>query len=181
MLIGISGHAGVGKDTLADYICDHFDFDSIAFAGPLKTACAALFGVPRSWFNDREVKEKVIGAWNMSPRQMAQFVGTELVRNHLGKDFWIRRFAMSHSEHQNIVISDLRFQNEAEYILSQGGYIIHLTRPGCDGNIGIANHESENSLQLSQLPNQERIFHYENVGTKDQMYDYFDQLFSQIR
>ena len=42
-LIGISGVAGSGKDTTANFFVSEFDFVSISFADPLKRICADVF------------------------------------------------------------------------------------------------------------------------------------------
>ena len=83
-LIGIHGHAGVGKDTVADYLGRYQNVYKEAFADPLKRACAAAFGVPLEWFYDRELKEQKL-FWGVTPRQTAQFVGTEMFRETIHK------------------------------------------------------------------------------------------------
>lgn len=146
LLIGIAGHAGAGKDTAAYYL--HATQGAIVkhFATPLKAACAHMFGIPLNDFSDPARKNLVDPYWNMSPRMIAQYVGTELCREKLGSDFWIKRLCrdlMKLHEHDIVVIADVRFQNEVDFIFNSGGHLIHIHRPGCDGKVGIANHASE--------------------------------------
>lgn len=161
-LIGITGHAGAGKDTVAEFLlatyANHYRY---AFADPLKEAAAVAFGIPLQWFNSTSLKEVPHPNWNISPRKIAQFFGTELFRERIYQllpsiesDFWVQRMIIRLNNQyvpedegtlgagDTVVIPDVRFQNEYDWIISQGGIIIHLTRPGADGNIGIPGHAS---------------------------------------
>lgn len=162
-LIGITGHAGVGKDTVASYIYD-LDYTGhshiFSFADPLKQTCAALFDLDIIDFYESDLKELKSASWGISPRQMLQFVGTEVVRNHMnelipgiGETFWIHHMKHRldrHSRNTNyIIVPDIRMQDEYEYIYARGGVIIHLTRPGYNGKVGIPNHSSEAGIEFT--------------------------------
>jgi hypothetical protein len=43
MIIGISGQAGSGKDTVADFLVEDFTFCKVALADPIKRFCAEVF------------------------------------------------------------------------------------------------------------------------------------------
>jgi len=168
-LIGICGHAGSGKDTVGFYLKEkHDNTYKLAFADPLKEAAAQMFGVAVDVFYDSE-KEVRNDFWGVSPRQMAQFFGTEMVREtipkllpEVGSNFWVRRmvqrltgaeYTVPYDSDDVVVITDVRFQNEYDWIVSQGGIIIHLTRTGADGTVGIPGHASEAGID----------FHHEHV------------------
>jgi hypothetical protein len=163
-LIGIHGHAGVGKDTLALYFHEEYTNVYIEhFADPLKAACSKAFGIQLEQFSTPEVKEKIHPYWNVSPRQIAQFMGTEIFRDQIyrlvsaepDKSFWIKRLEGTingdlvledegeYGEGHTVIIPDVRFQDEADWIVNNGGVIICLTRPNYNGVVGISNHESE--------------------------------------
>lgn len=177
-LIGITGHAGVGKDTVADWIeMEYTDVYTESFADPLKQACAQAFGIDWPQFYSREHKEKKNEFWGVSPREIAQFVGTELFRDHIYKlsprvrsDFWIwRMYGKLSGECRNqetdgdyvsgdtVIIPDLRFQNEYDFVISQGGLVIRLLRPGCIGSVGIEGHRSEAGIQQLYAPDQTHL------------------------
>lgn len=180
-LIGIHGHAHSGKNTVAAHIFDSDPSGSsqiLSFADPLKETCAKLFGLPWESFYETAYKDEVNPKWGVSPREIMQFVGTELVRNHLHElipglrqgDFWIKcmenRIEKLRRQCRFIIIPDVRFPNERDFILSQGGLMIHLTRPGADGKVGLSGHASE-----TVLPNTERrdIWCINNEGTIDEL------------
>jgi hypothetical protein len=143
-LIGLTGKKRCGKDTFAHYICDKYGYKQYAFAQPLKQACREIF-----LLNDEQVdgtqKETPIDRLNgITPRQIFQKVGTEIFRDYIGvvfpelkefnNNFWTKRFEWWIEEQQRecsnclIVISDVRFDNEAELIKKYGGIIIEIDR-----------------------------------------------------
>lgn len=166
-LIGICGHARSGKDTVGQYLNQtRPDTYKLAFADALKAASAAMFGIDLDKFYDDELKEHPDPVWNVSPRKIAQFFGTEMVRDTLdrlipgmGANFWIQRMAhtlngqceiVPYEADEVVVITDVRFQNEYDWIIENGGIIIHLTRPGAEGTVGIPGHASEGSLNFHE-------------------------------
>ncbi len=57
IIIGLSGPAGSGKDTIADLLVAHAGFTKIAFADPLRSEVTAAFGIDPSILSQRETKE----------------------------------------------------------------------------------------------------------------------------
>lgn len=146
-LIGLSGLAGCGKDTVRLVLESQHDFDGIAFADPIRDMLSTLLetcGIGDEWMIDRDLKEQKIPEIGASYRQLAQMLGTEWGRA-IDQNLWVKivaaKIAMfSRFEPAGIVISDVRFPNEAEWIHSQGGYVWKVLRPGTDP---VRAHESE--------------------------------------
>ena len=137
-LIGICGNAGAGKDCVASFLIKEKGYLKTSFASPLKDAVAAIFnwdrelleGITDSSRKFRETKDEywsnVFGV-HITPRYILQFFGTEVCRNNLHKDIWIKSLInkLSNSS-EKIVISDVRFINEASAIKEMGGYILFI-------------------------------------------------------
>lgn len=135
MIIGILGRKRHGKDTTADYLVANYGFTKYSLADPLKDSLKVLFD-----FNDEQLygnqKEVVDTNWNVTPRRVMQFVGTELFRNNIGKlipdvgdNFWLKCLENKITKNKhNIVIADLRFENEVKYIKKIGGVIWKVQR-----------------------------------------------------
>jgi len=131
-LIGLAGPAGSGKDTIADYLVETYDYDKMSFAAPIKDALCAMFNWDPSKLNDREWKEAVLPDIGKSPRQLMQTLGTEWGRNLVNPHLWliIAKGEIEYAQHHDfdIVVSDVRFENEAKMIREMGGVIWHIER-----------------------------------------------------
>ena len=137
MIIGLLGAKRHGKDTVADYLVEAHGFTKITFATPLKECCGAMFG-----FTDEQLygdlKDTVDESWGITPRDTFKFIGTDLVREHIhkllpdiGNNFWVeslKRTQLS-DKTKNYVISDVRFQNEVDFVKEMGGTVIKIIRP----------------------------------------------------
>lgn len=153
-IIGISGKAGAGKDTTASLIMmqlenanSYISISRYSFADPLKRVCSELYGVPLEFFHNREKKEIKNPFWNLTPREMAQKVGTDIVRTHMDGDHWIKLAEKKFTGTSGIIlISDVRFPNEAEWIRKQGGVLVNIYRDSIEEFDG-QEHESENALK----------------------------------
>lgn len=136
-LIGLMGAAGAGKDTVASLLHYNHGYHGIALAAPIKKMLRALLediGADTSYLVERHLKEIPIPGIYASYRHMAQTLGTEWGRA-LHPNFWVA-IAEQHMDFINagseetakIVISDVRYENEAAWVRSQGGVIWRVDR-----------------------------------------------------
>jgi hypothetical protein len=139
LLIGLTGLAGSGKDTVREILVHQHNFDGMAFADSIRDMLTALFescGVKTEWMTERSLKEAVIPEFGASYRQMAQELGTGWGRA-IDPDFWLKiagaKVAMCGDYGgSGVVISDVRFPNEASWVKAQGGVIWRIIRPGVE-------------------------------------------------
>ena len=150
MLVGLCGAAGAGKDSVAKILVEYSSqpFVKGSFAQPLYQCVSAITGMPISKLQDRAFKEQVIPWLGKSPRQLLQSLGTEWGRDMVDPEIWIRiamDWAGQHTSNGwNVVITDVRFQNEAKAVLNAGGEVWRVQRPTgprLDGDA--ASHSSE--------------------------------------
>ena len=174
LLIGLVGPAGSGKSTAASMLQDEWSFTDLAFADPILDMICALFanaGVDGSWATERSLKESptMLG---FSYRHLAQTLGTEWGRS-LSPDFWLRVMAMRlecpEIIDEHVVISDVRFPNEAEFIKRRGGVLVRINRHQPDRPV--RDHVSE-SLGQSLLVDYE----INNNGSKATLASQIDRL-----
>lgn len=173
-IIGITGKAGVGKDTLAAYLELGEGYYCYSLAQPLKRGIEEMFNLsPSIW--KRENKEEVISWIGKSPRQLAQTLGTEWGRNCVAPDIWLRCLQQVidnlPSDAEGLVIPDVRFENEARFIRDQGGVIVRVLRDTEEVNP----HVSEQGL-ADELVNAE----IENGSTYTQFYSDAIEILSNI-
>lgn len=175
-LIAIAGHKRAGKDTCAQILKEALGFVPIAFAEPLKSEIVDAFGVDPSLFYGDHTKERptvelAIGRCNdarfirtmeraghgvaipRSPRQIMQWWGTEFRRGLDGLDYWLNLLQDVIDTHRKngvrrLVITDVRFPNEAEFARDNGATVWQIRRAGLHQ---MDHHESE-VLQASLVP-----------------------------
>jgi hypothetical protein len=143
MIIGLTGKAGVGKDTVADYLVGRHGFVKLSFATALKRGLNAMFGFSMKQWEDRVWKETVLPEFGKSPRQLAQTLGTEWGRTLVKPDLWPSLTMEEAKTFPNVVISDVRFDNEAQAVWQAKGYVLQIERKV----EAVAEHSSEQGVR----------------------------------
>lgn len=131
-IIGITGLANTGKDTLADYIIkNNGSYLKTAFAKPIKDMMIDYLGFTYDQCYDQKLKQEKDSFWDLSPREVMLLIGTQLFREHWRYDFWVKLMEKTIIDHKdnNYIISDVRFENEAELVKNLGGIVIKVIRP----------------------------------------------------
>ena len=178
LLIGLTGRAGAGKSTVARYLEDQYACAEIALADPILDMIGALFAeahIDGTWAVERILKE-LPTPLGFSYRQLAQTLGTEWGRS-LAPDFWLRvaslRLAAPHLQAENIVVSDIRFPNEAEWLTARGGVLVSVVR---DITPPVRPHASE--AHSDHLPVTTELL---NFGSRETLFDQVDRLVDTLR
>lgn len=148
-IIGIAGHARAGKDTIAQIIQQEYRCMTYAFAEPLKAMLRAI-GLDEQDLNGWR-KDEPNNDFQATPRHMMQTLGTEWGRDTINDNIWViaaaQRIKQMHRSQPDatILITDVRFQNEADFV-RKNGFLIHVERPiqRIDGST----HRSENRLSM---------------------------------
>lgn len=127
-VIGISGPARSGKDTVAAFIIAARGGYRYSFADPIRQMLAPL-GVDMTdpyWIDH---KEQVIPALGVSPRRLMQTLGTDWGREMINPDLWLLlALQRLYNLGPGMIIPDVRFNNEAEWVRAKGGRIVRLER-----------------------------------------------------
>ena len=147
MIIGLSGYARAGKDTVALHLAAK-GFEMRAFADPMREALLRInpqLEVGGLFMDLRNAVEAY--GWDVvkekAPafRGLIQRFGTEVGREMFGSEVWVN-LALKDLPGR-VVFSDVRFPNEAEAILARGGQVWRVTRPGVEATNG---HPSESAM-----------------------------------
>lgn len=142
LIIGLTGYANSGKDTVGKSIALRYGFKRVAFCDKLKELALKIDPIFENGVHGGFLSGIVaIHGWEaakeMFPeiRVYLQVLGTDACRAVLGEDVWVRAahdtmLAAENANVKNFVFTDVRFQNEANYVKSWGGLIVKVERPG---------------------------------------------------
>lgn len=126
-IIGLLGNQGVGKNYIADILFNKSKVPTLilAFADHFKVDCVCKYDMNYN---------KVFHKKDNETRKKLQRIGTEEGRNVYGEDIWIRITenwikTFNLRGIKRFIISDVRFQNEVDWIKSLGGKIIKINAP----------------------------------------------------
>lgn len=174
MIIGISGKAQSGKDTVCKMIAytvwyynysqrlepfgiDHYesrmysiwgvDYWHVSFANKLKQCLSVILNTPTvDVFESNDFKKSEIDWLGMTVRELLQKFGTA-IRNEVCDDFWVKACLKDYKKGDNWLVSDVRFKSEAKGIKNLEGIIVRVNREGA----GAGNHISEVDLDDYQF------------------------------
>lgn len=188
-IIGVTGAAFAGKDTLAKMICEETGYSQYALATPIKQTINSLFGWDERHSNgvmkEQEQYTRILHTstlslilgglfddmdgnnlytldfidvfkpfciydlhglvqYRISPRKAYQLFGTEFGRKCVADTVWLDMIPDG-----NVVISDVRYDNEAEYIARNGGRIVQVVSNRATTKEN--EHSSENGIDISYI------------------------------
>jgi len=138
--------AADGKDTFAELLAEQLEgkVERHALADKLRLITEIVSGVKMStthkinkpFCNEicnytQDQKNIVIKQFNKTIGETLQLVGTDLFRDNYDTDIWVKSFFSEElyeklNNGKIIVVPDVRFVNEADYIIQEGGYLIRL-------------------------------------------------------
>lgn len=156
MRIGVTGYATAGKDTIGEML-EWQGFNRVAFADAVRECVYALNPfipvearrfrfVP--WFtkvvfiplqvelDNWGYQDDPIQAWNdlkndnEEVRFLLQKMGTEVGREIISDNIWIDIAMRKAAAFEDVVFTDVRFENEAKAVHESGGVIWRVDRPG---------------------------------------------------
>jgi len=146
-IIGLTGYAQSGKDTVANILVEKYGYKKIAFADKIRdflyamnplVACSPsgyLQGLVDLVGWDKAKQEPQV-------RMLLQNVGVA-AREVIAEDIWIISALANVGVDDKIVIADVRFENEAEILKSLGGQIWRVKRLGVEA---VNRHISETQM-----------------------------------
>jgi hypothetical protein len=183
MIIGLTGAKGSGKNTVGDHMKSAHSFKQLSFAAPLKESAAAALGVDASvwetWKNEPHTTIEVVrdgrAIHQITARQFLQRYGTEAHRDVFGEDFWREQLLRSIEYvgwDERLVVTDVRFEDEAKALIDVGAYIVRVERPGHGGDDP---HPSEAPIAPSLVETAIR-----NYGTLEELYVAVDAMVERL-
>ena len=146
MIIGLSGYARSGKDSTAELLCLNYGYRRVSFADSIRHALMVLNPKLDSIARLAEYVDDY--GWDMAKqnpevRRLMQVLGTEGGRSMFGEDVWIKLALRDLSHEDKVVISDVRYPNEAKAIKNLSGSMWRINR---HNHTAVNGHKSENAM-----------------------------------
>ena len=135
MMIGLVGKARSGKSSVANVLVKEYGYLQYAMAGAIRKAIlTALPFVDGRYLH--EDKEEVVPQLGVTGRHLLQTMGHNWGRQN-NENTWIlaleTELELMKVDHRKVVIDDVRYDNECQWIIDQGGFIIGIDRPFVEG------------------------------------------------
>lgn len=178
-IIGIAGKKEHGKSTISKHLCEYYGYENISFAAPLKESCKIIFSLDNEQLYGNQ-KEIIDERWGVKPREIMQFVGTDLFRKKLGEliknadRIWVLALLekLKKNPNKRYVIDDIRFQNEIDAIKKFNNVITLRVKR----NIEMKNDEHESEKNIENLINID--YDIANTDSKKSLIDKIDDFIS---
>jgi hypothetical protein len=179
LIIGLCGRAGAGKDTAAAYLQLHYRFEPASFAAPLRSMIETLCidaGIDYAYCHERHLKERPMPGLGVSYRHLAQTLGTDWGRKCIAPDLWVRLAELAlglpdHPVHDRIVMTDVRFRNEAAMIQGHRGVLVRIVRDVDPVRDHVSETEADDLVQWRTLY---------NTSSREYLFDQIDALMAEI-
>lgn len=181
MIIGLSGYAQTGKDTVATYLIHEYGYHRVAFADTIREA---LYNLNPTILLDGKYRPlatavNILGweglkANSNDARVLLQRMGTEVGRNMFDKDFWVNQ-AFTRNKIKpgdKVVFTDVRYPNEFESIKTNNGVVWRIERMNVKA---VNSHTSENALNDAKFDGL-----LINNSTKEDLQNAIDNLLKQV-
>ena len=159
-IIGMCGKGGSGKDTVADYLVDNYGYHRVAAADAMKEDLCRYLDMDLNTLEsiknkkidliDTEEKDHVsllgekVGEFSI--RRFLQLYGMDM-RYRISDTYWLST-SIDNKIHElelkfgatdnNIVVSDVRFEIEYDFIKKHGGKVFYI-----EGRTGLTEEESK--------------------------------------
>jgi len=170
MIIGVSGKARSGKNTFAEMLAAELNKEAyppyvmMGFANELKLRCQEAFDLTweQLWGEDKEVPDKRyiklqgtgshFGDSNL-PFNSTYWTAREIMQDFgafyrsIDNGFWVKNLfkVIEEKEYTNVIITDVRYINEADFVIDNGGFVIRINRENKD-DVHNMQHPSEVEL-----------------------------------
>jgi len=149
MIIGLTGKKRHGKDTTGEILVREHGYTRLAYADALKRSAAAVFGIDPAKWDEWKIADVAIEIVDyaderrrltgpISARQFLHRSATEAHREIFGDPFWLdvierefdRQIRLAGGRRKaKLVVTDVRFDNEADLVREYDGIIVEVYRP----------------------------------------------------
>lgn len=162
MIIGLTGEAGAGKDTVGAILVDEHGFTRLSFADIMRDALLILD--PLVADIDRVYVARlstIVGSMDWDAAKRHPKYGREVrgllekfgdaAKSVSGYNVFVDTIARKIIEGRDYVITDARYPNEAELVWSRAGHLVEVVRPNNPHKIDSKHPSATNRLPVDRV------------------------------
>lgn len=132
-IVGLTGYAGSGKDYVCDILRAEYYATRVAFADGVRLEVEEFLS-PGTQPIEYSSQARLPAVWKKpypdEIRRLLQWWGTEYRRAE-DQDYWVnkgvQRIKAARTTFDLVIVTDVRFQNEADAIRDLGGIVLQVT------------------------------------------------------
>ena len=185
LTIGVGGSGpGAGKDTVADMLTGIFKYrygvtyEQEKFANPLRECLRILTGITDS--HTQAGKQHFYPEWGMTAGQMLQKLGTDAIREGFHPYAWVNSLFCNLVDDRPVIISDVRFENEAEAVLQRQGLVVFVERAEVNESALASRDMTHPSEQAGSWCRMQGVVRIDNNGTLEELQRAVEELIQSI-
>lgn len=148
MIIGLTGYAQSGKDTVANILVNNYGYTRVAFADKIREFVYRTNPLIETGISVQDMVDEYgwdVAKQNSEVRRLLQNFGVT-ARDMFGDTFWINQLLWGYDWSVPTVVTDVRFENEAKYLKKwtpDDTQLWRIKRPGVEA---VNSHVSESQL-----------------------------------
>lgn len=190
MIIAFHGQAQNGKDEAGKILIslannDGINLKRLAFADQMKILAANSLGIyedeieAMNSLKDTKIIRtyitNLVSDWSLGPITGREYLINfgESHRKVFGEDYWAKIAFSNIAPWPDIVVTDLRLEAEAKYLIERGAHIIHIYRE--------ENQEDGILPGEQKLPDKYIDYYCDNTGTKEDLKKNLKEIYEDIK
>ena len=189
-IIGMCGKGGSGKDTVADYLVQNYDYHRVAAADAMKDDLCRYLDMDLDTLE--KFKNTELALVNTEPgdtyfvntfsvRRFLQLYGMDM-RYRISDTYWLETsidnkiadLELQYGSRDNsIVVSDVRFEIEFDFIKKHGGKVFYI-----EGRTGLSEEESKHISEkfVNTTAKDKCDFVIDNSGDIESLYKQVEEI-----
>lgn len=170
-LVAFTGKKTSGKTLSADYLVKKYGFIKVNFKDALidevKEKFPRTMGILVETYGRKDIDDLFSKPYPRAIRSILEEYGTEVVRD-VDVNHWVKKWRerLDTTSGNQIVVDDVRFENEANEVKKFNGKIIRISR-----NVAVDKDKHRSETVMDMIPFDLRI---DNNGTKKDLYANLD-------
>ena len=118
-IIGLGGHAKVGKTTFANWFTENRNATHLTFGGVLREVVSEEYCIPMSVLRNDKIKDEILEDFGVKPREL--FIKKANEKREIDELFFAKQLESKMMSGEIYIISDFGFKSDVKYFREKYG------------------------------------------------------------